>query len=110
MATALGKKIRLERKKLGLTLEELADAIDSSKSYIWELENKDDINPTADKVTKLAGALKVPVEYLLNDGQDQLNELDNAKALWRRFENLTDENKATIQAVLTTLENASKNK
>lgn len=110
MATELGKKIRIERKRLGLTLEQLADAIDSSKSYIWELENKDDINPTADKVTKLALALKVPVEYLLNDGQDQLNELDNAKALWRRFENLTKENKDTIEAVLSTLENASKNK
>ncbi|HOY87310.1 MAG TPA: helix-turn-helix transcriptional regulator [Methylotenera sp.] len=108
MATVLGNKIRVERKKLGFTLDHLAGLIDSSKSYVWELENKDDINPTAEKISKLATALKVPVEYLLNDKQEELTELDNTKSLWRRYENLTPDKKATIEAVLSALENGSK--
>lgn len=108
MATVLGNKIRAERKKLGFTLDHLAGLIDSSKSYVWELENKDDINPTAEKISKLAKELKVPVEYLLNDKQEELTELDNTKSLWRRYENLTPDKKATIEAVLSALENGSK--
>jgi len=35
----LGELIRTRREALGLTLEETADAIGCSKSYIWEVEN-----------------------------------------------------------------------
>lgn len=108
MATVLGNKIKAERKKLGLTLEKLAEEIDSSKSYVWELENKDDINPTADKISKLAAALKVSVDYLINNEQHEPTDLDNAKTLWRRFENLTADKKAALEAVLSSLENGPK--
>ena len=40
MVTPLGRKICELRDKKGYTLEELAKRADSSKSYIWELENK----------------------------------------------------------------------
>jgi DNA-binding XRE family transcriptional regulator len=40
----LGDKIRALRKEKKLSLEQLAELTDSSKSYIWELENKDDPN------------------------------------------------------------------
>ena len=40
MPSELGKKIQRLRKEKGLTLEQLADLTDSSKSYIWELENQ----------------------------------------------------------------------
>lgn len=108
MATILGNKIRAERKKLKLTLEQLADAIDSSKSYVWELENKEGTNPTAEKIAKLASALKVSVDYLIINEQQEPTQLDQAKTLWRRVENLTPEQKAALEAVLSSLENRSK--
>jgi transcriptional regulator with XRE-family HTH domain len=108
MATILGNKIRAERKKLKLTLEQLADAIDSSKSYVWELENKEGTNPTAEKIAKLANALKVSADYLIIDEQQEPTQLDQAKTLWRRVENLTPEQKAALEAVLSSLENRSK--
>ena len=49
MATALGEKIKRLRKGKGLTLEQLADRTESSKSYIWELENKNVPRPSAEK-------------------------------------------------------------
>lgn len=41
MATAIfGKRIKELRTKKGMTLDDLAGATGSSKSYIWELENR----------------------------------------------------------------------
>jgi len=49
MPTPLGERIREQRLKKGLTLEQLAGAIGSGKSYMWELENKDSARPSAEK-------------------------------------------------------------
>lgn len=49
MPTALGEKIQKLRKAKGLTLDRLAELTESSKSYIWELENKSPPRPSAEK-------------------------------------------------------------
>ncbi len=49
MPSPLGEKIRALRKQKKLSLEQLAELTDSSKSYIWELENKDDPKPSANR-------------------------------------------------------------
>ncbi|WP_264086481.1 helix-turn-helix domain-containing protein [Pseudomonas sp. PS1(2021)] len=48
-----------------MSLEQLAVLTDSSKSYLWELENRDKPNPSLDKVTKIATALNLTPEALL---------------------------------------------
>jgi transcriptional regulator with XRE-family HTH domain len=35
----LGQLLKSRREALGMTLEDVADATGSSKSYVWELEN-----------------------------------------------------------------------
>lgn len=65
--TPLGEKIRTLRKAKGFTLDKLADLAESSKSYIWELENKNPPRPSADKVAKIAAALEVTPDYLIMD-------------------------------------------
>lgn len=35
----LGELIKSRREALGMTLDEVADASDCSKSYVWEVEN-----------------------------------------------------------------------
>ena len=40
MASTFGTRIKELRTKQKLTLEQLAQATSSAKSYIWELENK----------------------------------------------------------------------
>jgi transcriptional regulator with XRE-family HTH domain len=66
MATTLGEKIRGLRKEKGLTLEQLGEKTDSSKSYIWELENKNPPRPSADKIAKIAAVLGVTADYLVD--------------------------------------------
>ena len=66
MTTALGEKIQKLRKEKGFTLDQLAERTDSSKSYIWELENKNPPRPSAEKLSKIATQLGVTIEYLLD--------------------------------------------
>ena len=50
MASPLGEKIKNLRIEKGLSLEQLAQMTDSSKSYLWELENREQANPSLEKI------------------------------------------------------------
>jgi transcriptional regulator with XRE-family HTH domain len=64
---SLAKKIREERKKAGLTLDQLADKAGLSKTYLWELEQDEDgvKRPSADVVLKIANALSLTIADLM---------------------------------------------
>lgn len=64
---SLAKKIREERKKAGLTLDELADKAGLSKTYLWELEQDEDgvKRPSAEVVLKIADALSLTIADLM---------------------------------------------
>jgi transcriptional regulator with XRE-family HTH domain len=80
MATRLGEKLRDLRKQRGLTLEKLADMAGLSKSYLWELENRESQRPSAEKLTALADALGVGTSFFLEDDLREPEErhLDDA--------------------------------
>ena len=70
MTATIGTKIRALRSEKGYTLDELAELAESSKSYIWELENKDPPRPSAEKLAKIAKALGVTMEYFIDNQED----------------------------------------
>lgn len=83
MTTALGEKIYKLRKEKRLTLEQLAELTDSSKSYIWELENKAPPRPSADKLSKIAAQLGVTMDYLI-DQEQKITEADATDEMFFR--------------------------
>ena len=58
------------RKDKGYSLDKLAELTESSKSYIWELENRDTRKPSGEKLTRIARALEVTTDYLLDDSEE----------------------------------------
>jgi transcriptional regulator with XRE-family HTH domain len=78
-------------------LEELANLADSSKSYIWELENKDPPRPSAEKVAKIAKVLGVTADYLMNKSQKAPDDDVLDAAFFREFKNLKDEDKDRLR-------------
>lgn len=104
MATQIGEKIRAERKRLNLTLEQLAERSDSSKSYIWELENRPVVRPSAEKISKIARILEVTTEYLLDDSKDSPVASDRDLAFFRKYTNLDSDKKAQLEAILKVLD------
>jgi transcriptional regulator with XRE-family HTH domain len=98
MATTLGDKIREQRKKKGYTLEELAARSESSKSYIWELENKDPPRPSGEKLALIAKALDVTPDYLL--GVEIELEAAEDKAFFRKYQKMSATQKSQIREML----------
>jgi len=103
MTTPLGDKMRTLRKAKGFTLEKLAELTDSSKSYIWELENKNPPRPSADKVSRIASALGVTTDYLI--GQSGGVEVEDAKdrAFFRKYQSMDPTTKDKIRRMLDLL-------
>lgn len=101
MASPLGKKINARRRELGISLERLAELTESSKSYLWELENRDKPNPSLDKVTRIASALNLTPEALLDTNTlDSQSETD--KAFFRKYQELGDKDKEKLRQLVDT--------
>ena len=97
MPTPLGTKIRELRKAKGYTLDKLAELAESSKSYIWELENKDPPRPSADKVAKIAAALDVTADYLIDTTASVQVEDATDNAFFRKYRNMDPATKEKIR-------------
>ena len=100
MTTSFGKKIRELRKEKGYTLEKLAELTDSSKSYIWELENKNPPRPSADKITKIASALDVTSDYLMSKSQQPPSDTVLDAAFFRVYQDLDEPTKEKIRELV----------
>lgn len=98
MPTALGERIRELRKKKGYTLEQLAEAAESSKSYVWELENKEPPRPSGEKLALLADALDVTTDFLL--GIESNEESAEDRAFFRKYQKMDAPQKAQLRQML----------
>src|SRR3982751_5123569 len=103
MTTSLGEKIHRLRKEKGLSLEKLGELTDSSKSYIWELENKNPPRPSAEKIARIAAALDVTADYLIN--LDDTGALEDAtdKAFFRKYQRMDPTTKDKIRRMVDLL-------
>lgn len=100
LTTQLGNKIRELRKQKGYTLEKLAQMTDSSKSYIWELENKAPPRPSADKVARIAGALGVTTDYLMSATKAAPNGDVLDRAFFREYQGLDESTKEKLRELV----------
>lgn len=98
MPSKLGDRIRDLRKKNGFTLDQLAEASKSSKSYIWELENKDPPRPSGEKLALIAEALGVTADFLM--GVETVPETAEDKAFFRKYQKMEPEQKQQIRQML----------
>lgn len=92
----LGQKIQNLRRKRRLTMQALADEIGSSKSYIWDLENKPYCRPSAEMVFKLAEALQTSADFLMDDTVERERELDTDQAFFKSYLELDENGKRFI--------------
>lgn len=105
MSTPLGDKIRDLRRAKGYTLDKLAELADSSKSYIWELENKNPPRPSADKVGKIAAVLGVTTDYLMDPTETVKVEDATDNAFFRKYRKMDVTTKDKIRKMADLLGN-----
>ena len=104
MSSPLGNKIRSLRKQHGLSLERLAELTGSSKSYLWELENRENPKPSAEKISKIAKVLEVTPEFLVNDRLVEPKPSEADEAFFRKYRGLSPETKKKLNDILKILE------
>lgn len=100
MATKLGTKLKELRNKKNLTLEKLAEMANMSKSYLWELENRESQRPSAEKLTQLADALGVAASYFLEEDVRAPEERHLDEAFYRNYQKLDSSSKDHLRRVL----------
>lgn len=104
MASAIGTKINELRRDKGMTLDDLATATGSSKSYMWEIENKDVARPSAEKLDRIASALGVTSDYLIDVGSNKPTEDVQDRAFFRKFQQADPTVKDKLKKILDVLD------
>lgn len=99
MKSVFNQRLAEYRENKKMTLQGLADEIGSTKSYIWELENKPNIKPSAQTVYKLAVALGVTVEDLLGEETTDQND----QVFFREYKGLKEDTKKQLKNILDAL-------
>ena len=103
MATKLGEKIRNCRTEKGMTLDKLAGLANLSKSYLWELENRESQKPSAEKLQAIADVLGQDLSFFLDDAIDTPQESNKDKEFFRSYSKLDTEAKAKLRQILEVL-------
>tara|TARA_R110001599_G_scaffold118636_10_gene288019 strand:+ start:1965 stop:2402 length:438 start_codon:yes stop_codon:yes gene_type:complete len=98
MPTTLGTKIKELREEKGYTLDKLAELTGSSKSYIWELENKAPPRPSAEKISRIAEKLGVTIEYLMDPEASITVEDASDARFYRKYQQMDEKTKAKIRS------------
>ncbi|MCW2318612.1 transcriptional regulator with XRE-family HTH domain [Rhodoblastus acidophilus] len=96
LATRL-KEARIRTKK---SLQEVADEIGASKAHIWDLETGRAKNPSIDTLTKLATCLGTSVRDLIGENPEAEGENPEIVRMYRELKELTDDDRAAIQAMM----------
>ncbi len=77
---SIGRKIKLRRDELGLTLEEVGQAVGVGKSTVRKWETGDIKNMKRDKISKLAYVLKVSPSFIMDENFEAASARDNIVA------------------------------
>ncbi len=93
------EKLKKHRTEKGFSLDKLAELTDSSKSYLWELENRDARKPSAEKLTKIAQALGVTTDYLF-DNNATADDAVLKEAFFRKFNQLGEDEKKKVYEIV----------
>ena len=95
----IGNNIKLRRKELGWTLQDLADECQLSKSYIWEIE-KNKSTPSCNKFRDICLALGSTMEYMFDDD----DVIDTDLVFFEKFKACRPETKEILLKILNALE------
>ena len=98
------KKLRAEKK---VSLQKVADAVGTSKPYIWELESGKVQNPGADILYKLAEYYGCSVDHLVSKhGETDIKSPEIA--FFREFNSLSSQDQALIKNIIKQLKEKDK--
>lgn len=91
--TEIGSRIKAERKKLGLTQENLAEMINVSTHYIYEIE-RGMKSMSLDTLVLIAEKLELSLDYIIFG-----NQRSELGSFYRKLDELSDERRLRAEKV-----------
>jgi transcriptional regulator with XRE-family HTH domain len=107
MTTRLGQKIRDRRNERKMSLDALATEAGLSKSYLWELENRESAKPSVEKLQALAKALDLDTAFLMDDAINEMQEDHIDRQFFRNFTQLDEADKDRLRMFVDSLRKKS---
>lgn len=101
MSEKFGEKLRKMRLSRNVTLEQLAEAVGSSKAYVWQLENKKNAKPSAELLLKISDFFSQSPDFFLDDQRIEPSEQQLDDAFFRKFKKLSEGDKRTIERIIS---------
>jgi transcriptional regulator with XRE-family HTH domain len=101
MPSSLREKLKELRPKKGYSLDELARLSGASKSYLWELENREERKPSAEKLVDIARVLDTTTDYLVDENA-AFDDKQVKEAFFRKFNKLDDDTKGRVMDMIDT--------
>ena len=95
-------RLKTLRLRNGESLQELADAIQTSKPHLWELETGKSRNPTKEMLEKLSTHFRVPVAQLMGETSDDEGDAQLG-VMFRELRELGERDRKTIEALIQSL-------
>jgi XRE family transcriptional regulator, master regulator for biofilm formation len=113
----IGNRIQQLRKEKNLSLSQLAEKTNISKSYLSSIERNIQVNPSIEILVKIASALDIEVEMLINSNQTIYELKKNTEMSldeWTRLlENLHEagnKNQVYLKQIITALKKEKTNR
>lgn len=97
---SLGAKLTELRLRKGESLQQVADAVEVSKTHIWGMEKGTTQNPSLDLLKKLAEHFNVTLEYLAGTGEAESLADADAQQFFRAFKSLSEQEQAVLMQTL----------
>lgn len=94
---SLAQRLREQRIRNGESLQDVANAVNSSKGYIWELESGKPSNPSLDLLKRIADHFKVSIAYLIGESADANPGLVE---MYRQIEDLDPQTRDVVKRVI----------
>jgi transcriptional regulator with XRE-family HTH domain len=85
------------------SLQQVADAVGTSKTHIWDMEQGNSANPSRELLVKLGAYFRVSVSELVGENPNATGEPSELVALYRDLKSLSDTDRRTIEAVMRSL-------
>ena len=97
---SLAARLKEQRIKKGMSLQDVADAVGASKAHIWDLETGRAKNPTIELLIKLAKAFSVSVADLIGENPAGEGEDSILLAMYRELQDLSPRDREAIQKMV----------
>lgn len=108
---SFGKIIQIRREKLNLSRKQLADEVNTTQSYIWELENGKVSSPSAQLIIDIAKVLQLNPEDIIPSKAKVIATANpegiEDRVFYRKYKKLTNSDQEKITKILDILDTSN---